>query len=255
MRLESAKSSGHRILKQDDWKSYIPSLLHSINEDDPDRRKEFFEWYLAKVEETADFSDRIIWSDEAIFKLNGTINRHNATYWAQQNPHVHYDRSVNLPGVSVWCGLSSRGLIGPFFFDGNVTCESYLDMLQAQALPVIRELYNGIEVYFQQDGAPSHYHRDVRSFLDKTFPGKWMGRRGSVEYPPRSPDLTPPDFFLWGYLKDKVYARRPQDIDQLVQIIEEESQSIDGEVISRVFTVSSRCQRCIRANGGHFEHL
>jgi hypothetical protein len=38
----------------------------------------------------------------------------------------------------------------------------------------------------------------VRSYLDETLPGQRIGRRGSVEYPPRSPDLTPLDFYLWG---------------------------------------------------------
>jgi hypothetical protein len=40
-------------------------------------------------------------------------------------------------------------------------------------------------------------------------PGQWIGRRGAVEYPPRSPDLTPLDFYLWGTLKDMAYRRKP----------------------------------------------
>ncbi|KAJ4431225.1 hypothetical protein ANN_19822 [Periplaneta americana] len=49
---------------------------------------------------------------------------------------------------------------------------------------------------------------------------RWIGRRGSAaEFPPRSPDLTPPDFYLWGALKDKVYATKPQTLEELrVQI-------------------------------------
>jgi hypothetical protein len=53
--------------------------------------------------------------------MNGTVNRHNCLYWAPVNPHVHVGKEVNLPGVNVWCGLSPRGLIGPFFFEGTVT--------------------------------------------------------------------------------------------------------------------------------------
>ena len=66
----------------------------------------------------------------------------------------------------------------------------------------------------------------MREWLDNTFPGMWIGRRGPVEWPPRSPDLTPPDFFLWGYLKDKVYAQRPQTIDELKEIIVAECNAI-----------------------------
>ncbi|GFQ87366.1 DUF4817 domain-containing protein [Trichonephila clavata] len=75
------------------------------------------------------FMGSIIWSDEAQFKLNGTVNRHNCVYWGEENPHITIEKAVNLPGVNVWCGLSSRGLIGPFRFEGTVTGINYLTML------------------------------------------------------------------------------------------------------------------------------
>ena len=75
-----------------------------------------------------------------------------------------------------------------------------------------REDFEDEEFYFQQDGAPPHYHSDVRSFLEEVLPNKWIGRRGFVEYPPHSPELTPLDFFLWGYLKYKVYATKPATV-------------------------------------------
>jgi hypothetical protein len=59
--------------------------------------------------------------------------------------------------------------------------------------------------YLQQDGAPPHYHRNVRVYLDDTLPRRWIGRRGAIEYPLRSPFLTPLYFYLWGTLKDEVY--------------------------------------------------
>ncbi|KAJ4425934.1 hypothetical protein ANN_27560 [Periplaneta americana] len=83
------------------------------------------------------------------------------------------------------------GLIGPFFFDGTVTGQVYLNMLCTSVLPAIRTLYGNEEFYFQQDGAPPHYHRDVRAYLDDNLPGHWIGRSGPIEFPLRSPDLTP----------------------------------------------------------------
>ena len=38
----------------------------------------------------------------------------------------------------------------------------------------------------------------------------------NIEWPFRSPDLTPCDFFRWGYLKKKVFST-PQDIDVVRQ--------------------------------------
>jgi len=44
--------------------------------------------------------------------------------------------------------------------------------------------------------------------LDATFPNRWIGRDGPTPWPPRSPDITLLDFFLWGYVKDKVFSTR-----------------------------------------------
>ena len=74
---------------------------------------------------------------------------------------------------------------------------------------------------WQQDGAPPHYGRNVREYLDEMFP-EWIGRRGTTEWPPRSPDLTPCDFSLWGIVKDRVYAQKPRDTDHLKSLIIQE---------------------------------
>ena len=66
-------------------------------------------------------------------------------------------------------------------------------------IPQLNDLFeNKNEVYVQQDGAPPHFHINVRNFLDHTVNQRWIGRRGSAtEFPPRSPDLTPLDYYLW----------------------------------------------------------
>jgi len=51
--------------------------------------------------------------------------------------------------------------------------------------------------------------------LDATFPNRWIGRDGPTPWPPRSPDITPFDFFLWGYVKDKVFSTPVPDITNL----------------------------------------
>ncbi|GFS52141.1 DUF4817 domain-containing protein [Nephila pilipes] len=167
------------------------------------------------------FMGSIIWSDEAQFKLNGTVNRHNCVYWCEENPHITIEKAVNLPGVNVWCGLSSRGLIGPFRFEGTVTGINYLTMLADSIFPAIRALYDNDDFYFQQDGAPPHYHRDVRAYLDQNLSGQWIGRRGPIEFKARSPDLTPLDFFLWGTVKDENKKHfNEEDAKALLETIE-----------------------------------
>jgi hypothetical protein len=64
------------------------------------------------------------------------------------------------------------------------------------------------------------------SILRDMFPGHLISLRGDIGWPARSHDLTPCDFFLWGYLKAKVYARRPGTIEQLKEAIRQEIAAI-----------------------------
>jgi len=204
-----------RMLQELNYRPFRPRLIHALHDGDADRRVEFCEFFLDMVDEDESLLDRVYWSDEASFKLNGHINRHNCVYWAEENPHVTIDREVNLLGVNVWCAISSQGIIGPHFFDGTVNSQSYLALLKETLLPEIRRRNDDEDVYFQQDGAPPHYAQAVRDWLDENFPGRWIGRRGPIEWPARSPDLTPPDFFLWGVVKDIVYANKPRTVEDL----------------------------------------
>ncbi|KAJ8882813.1 hypothetical protein PR048_014627 [Dryococelus australis] len=110
---------------------------------------------------------------------NGNVNRHNYVNWAEENPHIVVEPSVNIPGLTLWCGMSTRGRVGPFFFDRTEA---------GGKLPCRIEGKNLI-AFLQQDGATLHYHRGIRSLLDERFDGRWVGRRGNFEYPPSSPDL------------------------------------------------------------------
>ena len=165
-----------------------------MNKDDPDHRMEYCEWFNGMVRNNEVFAEMIVWSDEAQFKLIGTVNCHNFVYWNAANPNIHVDKVMNLSGVNVWCGLSYRGLIGSFFFDSTITGEVYQQKLQTSILPAIQELHGDERFYFQQDSAQPHYHNSVREYLNETLPGRWTGRRDAVEYPPCSPDLMPLDF-------------------------------------------------------------
>ncbi|XP_058808948.1 uncharacterized protein LOC131674347 [Phymastichus coffea] len=187
-----------KILKSIHFHPYIPYIHHYIhlvqelNEDDPDH--------------------------EATFTLNGEVNRHNCRYWSDSNPawmlenHTQYPQKLN-----VWAGIFNGTLVGPFFIDGNLTAASYEQLLRDQIIQRIREIagYDYDVTWFQQDGAAAHFGQNVRAYLDAQFPRRWIGRRGEIEWPARSPDLTPLDYFLWDYLKNKVYATKPNNIEEL----------------------------------------
>ena len=170
--LNISRSSLHRILHGIGLKPYRPHLLHALNEDDPDKRLKFCENFVHFCEESPDYPDRILWTDEACFKLNGHVNRHNCVYWEDENPRRVIEREVNVSGVTVWAGITSTALVGPFFFEGTVNGPRYLDMLETEVFPIISEFPHFSDLHFQQDGAPAHYAKDVRQWLDETFSGR-----------------------------------------------------------------------------------
>ncbi len=92
--------------------------------------------------------------------------------------------------------------------------------------------------------------------LIKTFPKKWLGHRGPVDWPARSPDLTPTDYFMWGYIKDIVYNNKPRNLADLKQSSVTAFHTIDTGLCKKVCeSVPERLQRCIDADGHQFEHL
>ena len=48
----------------------------------------------------------------------------------------------------------------------------------------------------------------VTDVLNERFPDAWIRRGGPIPWPRRSPDLSPLEFFLWGYIKNIVYAEK-----------------------------------------------
>ena len=71
-----------------------------------------------------------------------------------------------------------------------------------------------------------------------------------------SPDLNPPDFYLWGYLKDNVYRKKPQTIGELKAAITGKIIEIPKEECVRVIdNFARRLQVCLQRCGGHLEHI
>jgi len=112
-------------------------------------------------------------------------------------------------------------LIGPAVLPNRLTGRAYVDFLQNE-LPLLLEevpLAKRMCIVFQHDGAPAHCSRLVTPHLNLTFPKRWIGCGGHVHWPPRSPDLPPLDFCLWGWMKSEVYKEKVNTSDELVASI------------------------------------
>ena len=110
--------------------------------------------------------------------------------------------------------------------------------------------------WFQQDGATAHTSLRAREWLTNQFGNKIISHHMESPWSARSPDLSPLDYFLWGYVKENVFKRQPADIEILKEIVQEVVSSIDQDVLHAVMAnFEKRINLCIDQQGGHFEHL
>lgn len=110
--------------------------------------------------------------------------------------------------------------------------------------------------WFQQDGATCHTSNDSMEVVDELFPNKVISGRGNINWSPRSPDLSPLDYFAWGYLKSKVYQNNPMNLTQLKQNIRSEMAAISKAMCQRVIAnLRSRLEGCQQRNGHHLDNI
>ena len=83
--------------------------------------------------------------------------------------------------------------MGSFFFTETVTGEVNLKIPQNDLMSELERIGEGKPLWFMHDGAPPHYATIVRNWLNGNFEN-WIGQRGTLEWAPRSSDLTPMDF-------------------------------------------------------------
>ncbi|GFV61381.1 putative transposable element [Trichonephila clavipes] len=151
---------------------------------------------------------------------DGTYYVKSVFFQSEVNPQVYVETSLHPEKLTVWCALWAGGIIGPYFFktdEGhNVTGngDRYRAMITNFFIPELNN-HDVQELWFQQDGATCHTARATIDLLKDTFGDRLISRFGPVNWPPRSCDLTPLDYFLWGYVKSLVYADRPQTLDHL----------------------------------------
>ena len=73
---------------------------------------------------------------------------------------------------------------------------------------------------------------------------------------PNSGDLNPVDYKIWGIMQQRVYEMQNHNVDQpkrrLVDVWSGLQQSVVDAAVSEW---RKRLQTCVRAKGGHFEHL
>lgn len=253
------RESARRILKKHKFKPYKYQIHQHLGLNDFPRRLQYCQWFMEKHNINNNFSRMILFSDESRFTNLGMFNRNNVRYWARENEHRYREGAFQERfGVNVWLGVLGTQIVGPIFFNEPLTSQVYLNFLETTVEDFIDNLPldESVNIYFQQDGAPAHNARICVNHLNNRFGNRWIGTNGPVRWAPRSPDLTPLDFFFWGHIKEKVYFTPPHNLDDLRNKIITAVNNITIPQKENVLRkIVEKCQRCIQAEGGIFEHL
>ncbi|GFV54703.1 DUF4817 domain-containing protein [Trichonephila clavipes] len=174
--------------------------------------------------------------------------KQNCRIWSEANPQVYVETPLHPEKLSVY------GLVESFFKNDEghnviVNGDRYRAMITNFFIPELNN-HDVHELWFQQDGATCHTDRATIDILKDTFGDRLISRFRPVNRPPRSCDLTPLDYFLWGYVKSLVYADKTQTLDHLEDNIHRVIADIRPQMLEKV--IENRTSRLdyIRASRG-----
>lgn len=119
-------------------------------------------------------------------------------YWSAEQPYEMHEQPLHSDKVTVLCGVSVFGILGPYFFqeeDRTVTVNSQhlltmIKMFLPAKLPRLGRDIDNNELWFQLNGATSHTARMCMILLRRMFPGQLVARNGNVNWPVKSPDSS-----------------------------------------------------------------
>jgi hypothetical protein len=235
-----------RILKQDlHLHPYRLQLVHELLPNDRPRRQQFCQWFMENFQNNGAILEKTFFSDESWFHLSGYVNSQNMRMGSGENPHYYIEVPLHSQKIGVWAAISRRRLIGPIFFEGkysiiyatfknlNVQIAGILNAERYRLeilTPFIETLLDDelTQGYFQQDGARIHTTWANLNFLMEFYDNRLISLNMPHEWPPRSCDLSPCDFFLWPYIKNSIFSAPVVDVDDLRQRITNKFEEINN---------------------------
>ncbi|CAH1957620.1 unnamed protein product [Acanthoscelides obtectus] len=259
--MNTSIASVWRVLHEQQLYPYHFQKVQGLSAADYHRRVQFCLWLLHQIAAQPNFLRYVLWTDEASFTRDGIFNSRNGHVWDKENPCAIFPRKHQQPSsVNVWAGIVDDYLIWPYLLPERLTGPIYRRFL-GEVLPELLEnvpLNVRQQMWFQHDGAPAHFAVQVRAYLAQRFGHRWIARGGAVSWPPRSPDLSSLDFFLWGHVKSLVYETPVETEQDLIgritaafEITQNEYQMFSQVRRNHV----RRLNRCIHVGGRHFEQL
>ncbi len=107
-----------RILRDDLGKfPYGMQTMQKLKANDKRRQQAMAEALMEKIEFNKNFSPYLILTDETHFHLDGQVNSKNNIFWGEKPPIEFVQNPLYSAKVTAWCGIWSKGIFGPYFFE------------------------------------------------------------------------------------------------------------------------------------------
>ena len=245
-----------RILRKElKWKSYRERHVQPLT----DRHRAQRRTFCKKMEEMGEeFPKQIIFSDEKWFTLVPHPNKQNTRIWTPcQHDRVRECRVQGAKKVMAWVGVVGDKVLPVHWFEEKkgVNWEVYLQLLKETVWPAVRSRATRNRLYFMQDGASPHTTNQVMQFLEEKFQGRVISRKAEFEWPARSPDLNPLDFWFWGHCEAEVLRTQPTSLDDLKEEVETFAETVLADTVEKIIlNINKRIRFCKSERGGQFEH-
>ena len=204
---------------------------------------------------------KLFFTDEKIFYIDPPVSSASDRVWSTGRKRdispqrlirqrAKFSRKV-MVSAGVCC--SGKGRLHFVPEKVKVSGSYYTEHLLPQLVQDCRTLM-GNDFILQQDGAPAHTSRQSQEWLQENCPDFIK----KDEWPPNSPDLNPLDFSVWGVMLGKYehHAPKPTTVAELKIVLQNIWDDLPQQFIQKaVLAFRKRLQACVRADGGHFEHL
>ena len=112
-----------------------------------------------------------VWfSGKSHFLISGDVCKRNMQFWAHEQPHCFTERPLHNEKLTVWCAMSSYGVIVPYVFKDTLNSQLYPSLLKNKFVPaLLNQTANMQNVWFMLDGVTAHTSNIVLDYLHETF--------------------------------------------------------------------------------------
>jgi hypothetical protein len=242
-----------RAIKELGRSGYKMITVPKLNNNQVARRLQFARWW--RKNKKGHNLEKIMFSDEKMFTVNGGLNKQNQIVYAESREHANqmgaiFEKTKYPMSVMIWCGLTFNGATEPYVLAVGESVTS--NLYQTDILPFAKSegnrLFGCNNWMFQQDGATAHTAKTSQQWCRENFYSFIEKDR----WPPNSPDLNPLDYYFWNSVVTRMKKINFNSKESFVNEIKAAIKRIPIDEIRKAIKAFSSRLRNVEEKNGEF---